>query len=121
MSREYFSDDTDICPNAYEEMLVSCNTDIPCPPTPVNCQGKWSGWTEGECSASCGGGVATLSKTYSVIEEASFGGKGCKKPDGFVKTKEVSCHEEECSGCEVDCLGEWSEWGEFGECSKTCG
>ena len=64
-----------------------------------NCKGDWSDW--GECALQ--GGKLQKCRTYEIETPAAGGGKECKKNDG----------EEECKskGCEVDCEGDWSDWG----------
>jgi len=44
----------------------------PVPPTPVNCQGSWTGWT------ACSGN--SQSRTYNVSVQAAHGGTACPNP-----------------------------------------
>lgn len=77
---------------------------------PVPCE--WEYGNFGECSKTCGGGIKQ--RFPMIIEPAQHGGT-CP---GHVVNGEPD--EESCSTqhCPVPC--EW-EYGEFGECSKTCG
>jgi hypothetical protein len=77
---------------------------------PINCEGKWSSWSN--CSKSCGGG--TQSRTYTVTTPAAHGGAGCGQGDG---RQEQSCNTHGCP-VKVNCVGRWSGWS---GCSKSCG
>jgi len=74
---------------------------------PVDC--KWNSWSEwGACSKSCGGGLRKQSRDS---EWARFGGAECDGND----TKSEVCNEDDCP---IDC--QWSAWGAWQNCSKTC-
>lgn len=79
----------------------------PCTPTP--CEGTWS---EGTCSADCGGGTRT--STYVISKVATCGGTPCANDHGDQTTS--ACNTEECC-TPVDCQGTWS----YGACSASCG
>ena len=64
--------------------------------------GEWSGLTS--CSASCGGGVKSRSRTCH--------GKNCAGSE----TEEYQCNTTRCGGP----LG-WAQWSNWSECSLTCG
>jgi len=75
----------------------------------VDCQwGEWTAWPA--CSVTCGGGITERNRTVSV--QPSSGGKQCQ---GSPK-ESVSCG---VQGCPVNC--EWTEWGNWSDCSRTCG
>ena len=57
---------------------------------PVDC--KWSAWTWGTCSVTCGGG--TQSGTRTKTQQASNGGTACTGGD----TTTRSCNTETCPG-----------------------
>ena len=99
--------------NEEEHKEEECNTEC----CPVDCEGEWSKWTEGECSASCDGGLSMLSRTFHVTRGARSGGKTCTYRNGEKQTEEQECNTESCP---IDCLGEWEAWS-TGECSVSCG
>ena len=78
---------------------------------PVNCVGNWSDF--GECSAECDGG--TKSRTYTISVPASNGGLACSRPDQEVQ--EEVCNINPCDPGPLDCIANWSE---YGECSAEC-
>ena len=82
----------------------SCNTQ----PCPVDCQlSQWGEW--GDCSASCGGGTQT--RTRTIITQPQHGGNPCNS-----QQENRSCNTQPCP---VDC--QLSQWGEWGDCSASCG
>lgn len=83
--------------------VEACNAQA-CPP--IHCE--WGTWTIGPCSAECGLGQRT--NTRSKLVEESNGGTCTGQP-----TEVVECMEKECP---VHC--EWSSWVR-GECDKSCG
>ncbi|XP_046331615.2 SCO-spondin-like [Haliotis rufescens] len=95
-----------------EEDSEECNSDG----CPVN--GSWSVWTvlTGDCSASCGGGSQTITRTRTCTNPApSNGGEDCVGPATKVTNK--TCN---IGGCPVH--GSWSEWVEStSTCSASCG
>jgi len=97
-------------------------------PKALDCE--WGDWSEySECSASCGEGTKTASRT--IIHEATNGGRECWGPAKMT----VSCMTTPCSvssgriphsryqivkGPKAwDC--EWGDWSEYSECSASCG
>lgn len=82
-----------------------CNHNILCK---INCKvGTWGGW--GQCSNSCGGGIARRSR--EIVQEQENGGRSCS---ALWQTK--TCNAVQCP---VDChYGRWTAWG---ACSKDCG
>jgi hypothetical protein len=56
-------------------------------PSPINCEGSWSEWSE--CDKSCGGGSQT--RTWTTTAEAQYGGS-CPSPT----TETQSCNTDEC-------------------------
>lgn len=80
-----------------------CNTEK-CPP--IHCE--WDKWIPGECSAECGTGTMTNTRT-KLVEEANEG--TCTGEP----TEIVECKLKECP---VHC--EWNKW-QIGECSEPCG
>ena len=76
---------------------------------PVNCRwGSWSNW--GACSATCGGGTSTRTRTY--VRHFSCGGSFCQGSFSETKFCNANC-------CPVDC--EWGEWVDLGKCTSICG
>lgn len=74
---------------------------------------KWSDWSAGECSRTCGGGQ--LTRTRHIETPANRRGDGCKGP--VVETLE--CNRKACDGNGVtDC--KWGDWSSWGSCDK-CG
>ena len=64
--------------------------------TPIHCE--WSNWEIGDCSAPCGGGTRTKSRT-KIINNESSGGK-CV---GQSQTRE-SCNTQSCAGKLSNCI-----------------
>lgn len=95
---------------AAEEGKCPCGEETaPCEGTkcPKDCKlSDWSKW--GDCSATCGHGTKTRSRTVDV--DAQYGGK-CGDLDESAKCMDKSCPEP----CQV------SEWSSWGACSVTCG
>eukprot|EP01052_Picozoa_sp_SAG31_P015833 SAG31_NODE_1028_length_10273_cov_22.700413_4_plen_1559_part_00 len=85
----------------------TCNSE----PCPVDCEGSWSNYTS--CSQSCGGG--SRSRTYSISQQAAYGGSvlACDATDGYTTIEECNLNP-----CPVDCAGSWSTWS---TCSTACG
>jgi len=92
---------------ADREESEACNTDA----CPVHCQAtKWSEWSS--CSASCGGGTRT--RTRTIIQKAEHGGNQCH--GGEATTQTEACNE---GCCPKDV--EMSKWSSYGACSEECG
>jgi hypothetical protein len=90
------------CPDLWESR--SCNTHQ----CPVDC--VVSSFSKfGACSKSCGSGSKT--RTRSVVTKSKNGGIRCPP-----LRDDARCNE---GACPVDCA--LTNWGEYGECSKTCG
>lgn len=85
--------------------IESCNTNE-CP-----IDGKWSAWSAGPCSKSCGLGAKIFTRSCDS-PAPKFGGKECEG----LSTKTEKCVELDCP---VD--GGWSNWTPSGECSAKCG
>jgi hypothetical protein len=80
--------------------------DTPCP---VDCvMSEWE--AADECSASCGGG--TYTETRTVGTEADFGAEPCPTDN----TRTVACNEQSCP---IDC--ELGDWFDDGSCTVSCG
>lgn len=67
---------------------------------------EWGGWSE--CSAPCAGGHQTRERSIEV--DVDGGGKPC---DALVDMR--PCNNRPCGACE------FSDWGEWGLCTKACG
>ncbi|XP_078697589.1 adhesion G protein-coupled receptor B1-like [Branchiostoma floridae x Branchiostoma belcheri] len=85
---------------------ISCDLDH-CP-----VHGGWSSWEGwGACSQSCGAAVQQRVRSCSHPVPV-FGGKRC--PGSHLQERQ--CHQDPCAAD-----GEWSDWGEYSECTLTCG
>eukprot|EP01013_Petalomonas_cantuscygni_P015357 TRINITY_DN3164_c0_g1_i1.p1 TRINITY_DN3164_c0_g1~~TRINITY_DN3164_c0_g1_i1.p1 ORF type:complete len:6949 (+),score=1286.42 TRINITY_DN3164_c0_g1_i1:147-20993(+) len=93
------------CPALTKEEY--CNTQL-CPP-----ECSYGPWQEGFCSATCGGGTRTDTRSVRCV--------GCNKTHTMEEVCESSTQIEECNPnpCPVDC--KLSEWGDWGECDEPCG
>ncbi|XP_060132638.1 hemicentin-1 isoform X1 [Zootoca vivipara] len=81
-------------------------------PLIVQVHGGFSDWIDWQpCSVTCGQGVQKRIRLCNNPLPAN-GGRRCKEPDHEMR----SCQNKLCP---VD--GNWSEWGSWEECSKTCG
>lgn len=78
-------------------------------PARVDCQGHWTAWSS--CSVSCGGGLQN--RIYVIDTPAANKGGECPVKNG--QEEKQSCNSQ---ACPVNCVGQWSGWG---ECSKSCG
>lgn len=84
----------------------SCNEE-PCP-----VHGNWARWEDWrQCSVSCGGGTQIRSRTCTN-PPPQFGGRNCSGES----QNELSCNEQPCP---ID--GRWTRWGDWEQCSLTCG
>eukprot|EP01006_Ploeotia_vitrea_P028505 TRINITY_DN61182_c0_g1_i2.p1 TRINITY_DN61182_c0_g1~~TRINITY_DN61182_c0_g1_i2.p1 ORF type:complete len:763 (-),score=91.44 TRINITY_DN61182_c0_g1_i2:106-2394(-) len=103
-----------------EQQQQNCNQGA-CPTTAVD--GGWGAWgAYGACSATCGGGTQTRTRQCNN-PTPSNGGANCALTAGGTGTTEQeqqSCNPDACpAGTVVD--GGWAPWGDYGDCSVTCG
>jgi len=90
------------CPNLNGDTQIQpCNTQ----PCPINCKGSYGEFSE--CSSTCGGGTRT--KPYNVEIQPLNDGTPC--PTAITEP----CNTQPCP---INCVG---SYGEFNECSSTCG
>ncbi|XP_061173323.1 SCO-spondin-like [Saccostrea echinata] len=74
--------------------------------------GGWSSWnTFSQCTLSCGGGTQIRTRTCTHPRPL-HGGANCKGSANETQ----KCSE---NGCPVN--GQWSTWGQYSACTKTCG
>lgn len=105
-------------PPTYESPEAMCHQ----PNCPIDCIGsfgdydecnaKWS-TDDSTCAAKykCGGG--THAKTYTISQQAMYGGEECPHEDGHKVSKLCGT-----TACPVDCEGDFTEWG---DCCSDCG
>ncbi|XP_030052234.1 SCO-spondin [Microcaecilia unicolor] len=83
-----------------------------CSQLPCDVNGNWSEWTPwSQCSATCGIGLQSRYR-FCTDPPPSGSGKPCFGPDH----ENQPCNIQLCSR-----NGNWSEWGPWTGCSKTCG
>lgn len=71
------------------------------------CEYEWSQWSECKSENNCGQGIKT--RNFIITNE----GDDCPDPTPIPETKLCSLQP-----CPDNCIGEWGDWG---ECDKTCG
>ncbi|XP_065837013.1 coadhesin-like [Oscarella lobularis] len=89
---------------------IVCNST--CCPDMLPVDGAWSSWTNWTaCSTSCGGGES-YRRRWCDNPAPQNGGKNCSGNDTEVQECSSQC-------CPVN--GQWSSWGSWESCSRTCG
>jgi hypothetical protein len=86
----------------------ACSTN----PCPVNCTGDWTAW--GSCNATCGGGNET--REYLITTAAAYNGTDCPYTNNTLDYRPCAPNP-----CPVDCIGNWTAWGDLDACNATCG
>ncbi|CEL96695.1 unnamed protein product [Vitrella brassicaformis CCMP3155] len=76
-------------------------------PADKPCVGDWGKWSK--CSEEC-----EQERVFTITANATGKGDPCPEKDGATETRE--CDDDECDG-NVDCKGEWGDWG---ECDDKC-
>jgi len=77
-------------------------------PTPETVKGSWSAWSPySSCTVSCGGGTQFRTRACSISKEGGCEGEGRE--------------ERECGATECEVHGAWSSWGEWSNCTVSCG
>ncbi|CAH1794106.1 unnamed protein product, partial [Owenia fusiformis] len=80
----------------------------------------WTRWRQGGCSATCGVGSRTETRTRSKLYGNSESGEGVVECIGNnIQQKTISCRNDVCKS-RVCRWSSWSSW-EQGACSVTCG
>ena len=109
------------CPNGatynmsiYYGQIPQAMRDLDCSSKPTPVDGVWSNWSGwGSCSATCGGGTQTQTRTCTNPAPAN-GGADCSGDNGSgTQTQSQNCNTQ---GCPIN--GDWSTWS---TCNKTCG
>ncbi|XP_048244666.1 A disintegrin and metalloproteinase with thrombospondin motifs adt-1-like isoform X2 [Haliotis rufescens] len=109
-------DCTTILPGTTKFNVSFCNR-VACT---VRVDGNWSPWVVSAttaCTATCGGGVETVTSARTCTDPAPANGGDTCSGDG-TSTEDIACNEQVCP---VD--GGWSNWQvtSRGSCSVTCG
>jgi len=93
-------DDCNTCPDGYGGNDCLSN---------IDCEGSWT--ITSECDKDCGRGTEKL--IYNVTQPKQGDGQECPAKDKEEKTQECNTQP-----CPIDCIGEWTD---YGDCDAICG
>jgi len=87
--------------------IASCD-ELPCVSrTNPSLTGQWASWSSwGQCSTTCGPGTQLRERVCQ------------KEPCDGAGQERMACNLGECSGSAAQ---QWSDWGQWSECSRLCG